>query len=172
MPLRRACSSVAADVRPARPDAIAQQPPRLVLTDDATELDQALASRTPPADLKVQVEGLSLPSDDPSTVRLLVIAAFDDAREGVPLASVAFDVFTAQGRRQVHALHRTALRRTPSGALSFAATASVPPGTYRLKLAVMRNGRLGVAETTVVARVQSSASVRHGDLLVGETTGR
>ena len=148
-----------------------QQPPRLVLTDDAATLDEALASRTPSAELKVQVEGLSLPADEASMVRLLVVAAFDDPQEGVPLASVAFDILDSQGRRQAHALHRVALRRTASGALAFAAFTPVPPGTYRLKLAVMRNGRVGVAEAPVVARVEHAASLRLGDVLVGETPG-
>ncbi len=149
---------------------VPQQPPRIVLSDDETELERALASRTPPRDLPVRVGAVSLPDDDPAMVRLLVVARIDDPRESVPLASVAY-VLTQQGERRASAVRRRDLRRYDSSSLSFLDVVSVPPGTYRLTLAAMRNGRLGTGEASVVAGVQWARGVRLGDLLIGDVPG-
>ena len=148
-----------------------QQPPRLVLTDDDTELHKALTSPAPQRDLPVRLAALSLPADDPAAVRLLIVAAIDDEREGVPLASVAYALLDEKGETRAHALRRVGLRRTSSGWLSFNEVVSVPPGSYRLRLAAMRNTRVGSGEVALVARIQAASSVRLGDLLIGEVAG-
>ena len=82
------------------PDAFAQAaPPRLVLTDDATELDAAMAARTPPRDLALRLIAVSLPDVDPSKVRLLIVADIAGTDVGLPaLTSVAFVVEDDRGQ--------------------------------------------------------------------------
>ena len=146
-----------------------QQPPRIVLVDDTTELEEALASRTPPRQVPVRVIAISLPDDDPGKVRVLIVAEIDERQESAGLASVAYAVNDERGQRQAYALRRVQLRRTPAATLVFSDVVTVPAGTYRLTLAALRNSRVGTVEAAVTARLQAAASLRVGDLLIGDT---
>jgi Tetratricopeptide repeat len=148
-----------------------QQPPKIVLVDDNAELEEALASRSPRRELPVRLTVVSLPDDTPAKVRVLMMAEIDESQGSSALASVAYAMTDDRGHRQAHALRRVELRRLPSGALAFLEIVTVPPGGYRLKIAALRNTRVGTAEASVSARVQSAASFRFGDLLIGEVPG-
>jgi len=148
-----------------------QQVPKIVLVDDSAELEAALASRAPRRDLPVRLTAISLPDETPSKVRVLVIAEIDERQESAGLASVAYAMSDERGQRRAHALRRVELHRLASGALAFLEVVSVPPGTYRLKLASLRNNRVGTAEAAVPARLQSAGSLRFGDALIGDTPG-
>lgn len=148
-----------------------QQPLRIVLVDDTTELEAALASRTPPRQVPVRVVAISLPDDDPAKVRVLIVAEIDERQEADGLASVAYAVNNERGQRQAYALRRAELRRTPAATLAFSEVVVVPAGIYRLTLAAMRNSRVGTVATAVTARLQAAASLRVGDLLIGESQG-
>ncbi len=148
-----------------------QHPPRIVLVDDADELEGALVSKNPPHQVPVRVTALALPDDDPAKTRVLVVAEVDEHQEASGLASIAYELRDEHGQRQVSALRRRELAQLRSGALAFADTLTVAPGAYRLKLAALRNGAIGTAETAVGASLQRAASVRFGDLLVGDVAG-
>ena len=151
--------------------AVAQQPPRLVLVDDEALLEQALAAPTPPHDLAVRVAAFTMPGDKSMSTRLLLVADIDDRDNPFASTSVVYSLLNEKGQRQAHAIRRVELPHTESGTFSFREVLSVPPGTYRLKVAVMRNGRLGVAQDRVAARAQGTEAVGVGDLLLGETPG-
>jgi tetratricopeptide (TPR) repeat protein len=153
------------------PPASPQQTPRIVLVDDTSELEAALASRAPRKDLPVRLTAVSLPGDTAAAVRVLVVAEIDDRPDASGLASVAYSISDERGQQRAHALRRVELRRLPSGALAFLELVSVAPGTYRLKVASLRNSRVGTAEAAVTARVQAAASIRFGDPLIGDTPG-
>jgi tetratricopeptide (TPR) repeat protein len=158
-------------------DAFAQAtPPRLVLTDDAAELDAAMAARTPPRDLALRLVAVSLPDIDPSKVRLLIVADVAGADVGLSaastLASVAFVVEDDRGQIRARGLRRRGLPAVGSGRLGFSEAVAVVPGSYRVKLAAMWNGKVGAMQATATARLQSAAgTVRVGDLAVGEAAG-
>jgi tetratricopeptide (TPR) repeat protein len=160
-----------AAARPAGILGAGQQAPRLVLTDDGAELDAALTAKTPPRDVAVRLAGVSLPDADPARTRLLLLADIDAGQTAASLVSVSYVVENERGQPQGKALRRKELAPTADGALAFSDTVSVPPGTYRIKLAAMRNNRVGAASATVNVRVQSMGTLRLGDLLVGESTG-
>jgi tetratricopeptide (TPR) repeat protein len=168
-----------------------QQPPRLVLLDDGVELDAALAARTPPHDIAVRVAGLTLPDADPTKARLLILAEIAGAEAGLSaeataglqvvkagvttspflLASVAYVVEDERGQVRARELRRRELRPTASGTSMFSEIVTLAPGTYTLKLAAMRNSKVGVAQGAVAVRVWSVSDVRFGDLAVGESAG-
>ncbi|HEY3381201.1 MAG TPA: tetratricopeptide repeat protein [Vicinamibacterales bacterium] len=159
-------------VPPPQSQAATQQPPRIVLVDDTTELDAALTSRMPPRDVPIRIAAFTLPADDSAAVRLLILAELDASQAtGSRLASVAFALDDERGQRRAHALRRLELRQTASGTLAFADVVTVPPGAYRLRLAMLRNSRVGTADAKVAARLQTAASCRFGDVLIGETAG-
>ncbi len=108
------------------PDAFAQAaPPRLVLTDDATELDAAMAARTPPRDLALRLIAVSLPDVDPSKVRLLIVADIAGTDAGLPaLASVAFVVEDERGQARARGLRRRELPSVGGGSLGFSEAVS------------------------------------------------
>lgn len=166
-----ACAVLAGLAALAAPS-LAQQPPRLVLVDDATELEQALNAKTPPRDVPVRLATFSLPGDDAASVKLLVIAEVDQRDQGAAAAaSMSYLLTTEKGQRVARVLRRGDLQRLPSGALIFREEIPLPFGNYRLKLGALRNGRVGVAEATVVARVQAAGALRVGDPIVGEVAG-
>jgi hypothetical protein len=147
------------------------QVPRIVLVDDTVELGDALKSRTPPHDMPVRVAAFALPDDNPSTVRLLVAGDVDQRQERNGRASIAYTVTDEGGKPIAQVFKRLELRCTPAGTLAFSDAVSVPPGTYRLRFAALRNGRTGTAEETLAARLQHAASLRLGDVLIGDTPG-
>jgi hypothetical protein len=146
-----------------------QPPPRLVIVDDESELEAALAARTPPRDVAVRVTGVSLPDADPAKARLLIFADIANAPRTGALASVAYVLEDERGQVRARGLRRGELRTTPAGSLAFLEVVLLPPGAYRLKLAAMRNNKVGAAQADLTVRVQSAATFRFGDLVVGES---
>jgi len=163
--------------------AAAQSPPRLVLVDDARELDAALAAKTPPRDLSVRVAGITLPDADPTKVQLLILAEIAPTEAGATkadagaagpssaLVSVSYIIEDERGQARAKGLRRRELQPTAGGAFDFTEAVSVPAGSYRVKVAVMRNTRIGAAQATVAATARTAGSLRLGDLVVGETVG-
>jgi tetratricopeptide (TPR) repeat protein len=151
--------------------AMPQEPARVVLLDDESELGAALASRTPPGDVAVRVAGISLPDADRSKVRALIVADVDAGQNGGALASVSYLVENDRGQVQARALRRCELSRVPTGHLLFSEAVSLPAGTYRVRLAVMRNNGIGVAQAGITARLSTAGPIRFGDLVAGEAAG-
>ncbi len=168
--------------------AVEQQPPRLVLVDDTAELNAALAARTPPRDVAVRVAGVSLPDPDSAKARLVILAeiAGNEASTGrrpapttpggtppsFRLASVAYVVEDERGQAVARGFRRGELPWMPTGTLGFSETVTLPPGAYVLKLAALRNAKVGAAQARLAVRVQAAGAVRFGDLVLGETTGQ
>ena len=169
----RTCALLAVTIALAAPSLASspQQPPRIVLLDDTAELDAALAARTAPHDIPVRLAAFSLPDDDPAKTRVLVVAELSDPGGSGSLASVACAVRNDRGQQLAYLFRRLELRRTADGTLAYAGILTVPPGTYRLRLAALRNSRVGAADVPLTARLQAAASVQVGDLLVGDTPG-
>jgi tetratricopeptide (TPR) repeat protein len=152
--------------------AVGQQVPRLTLTDDGADLDAALSAKSAPRDVPVRLAGLSLPDADPAKARLLLLVDVAEAGlQGPGLASVSYVVENERGQSQARALRRKELPRGPDGSLAFSEAIALPAGTYRVKVAAMRNGRIGTAQGTFSLKVQAAGSLRVGDLVVGEAAG-
>ena len=163
-----ACALVSAEP----PDRAApQQAPKIVLIDDGAELEKALASPAPRRDAVVRLTAFSLPGETAAGARVLIVAEIDARRDSSALASIVYALYDEKGRDQAHALRRAELRRRPSGALAFLEVVAVPPGAYRLKIAVLHDERIGTGESAVTARVRTAGPVRLGDLVFGDTPG-
>jgi tetratricopeptide (TPR) repeat protein len=183
LPLLAACLlAVAPFAAPAAAEL--QQPPRLVLTDDSAELDSALAAKSPPRDLSVRIAGITFPGKDAGSAQLLIVAEVRTAEGGSskgeagagssplgPLASVSFVVEDGRGQSRLRSLRRGELRPLPDGSLVFSELVALPPGSYRVRLAVLRNARIGAAQSTVEVRTQTVGGLACGDLVVGEAGG-
>jgi tetratricopeptide (TPR) repeat protein len=162
----------------------AQSPPRLVLVDDAAELEGVLAGKTAARDLVLHLAAVSVPDADPAKVRLLLIAeiaAGASSRGGEAsaaavsevgrLASVMYVLEDERGQARGRALRRVSLVPSSTGLQLFSEVVIVSPGRYRLRAAAYRDGKMGLGEAAVTAALQSAAALRFGDLAMGEAAG-
>ena len=143
---------------------------RPLVTDEATQLWRALQSPVPASDLPVRLTAFNLADTDPSKVRVLVAAEIDRQRQAMSPAYVGVWLSDEQGRPLVSYTQRMVLSvGGRDGALSFIAQATVPPGRYTLRVAAIRDGRLGSADLPLQVRLQSIGPLALGDLVLNGT---
>ena len=140
---------------------------RAPATDEATRLSRALQSPVPASDLPVRLTAFNLADADPSAVLVLVAAEIDREQRGVRSTQVGVRLSDQQGRPLVSYTQHVDLPASGrDGALSFMAQAAVPPGRYTLRVAAIRDGRLGSAELPLQVHVQSLGPLMLGDLVL------
>jgi hypothetical protein len=125
----------------------------------------------PEADVPLSVTALAL-GEKEGRVQLVVAAEAGLGGDLAETAAVGFRLLDAVGNVAAGAIETGRLDpvRSPGGdALYYLATATLQPGTYRLKLAVATpSGRTGSVERTVEAGLKPAGSLRLSDLLVSE----
>ena len=148
---------------------------RRVVTDEKKMFAEAIASPLAETELPLRVATFNLADEDPSKVRILLVAEIDRAQERGGSALVGFVLTDEKGKPTVNSGQRMTLPRADSGALSFVGSFAVPPGTYTMKLAAVHDGRVGSVEHRVSARLTqldaatgrpAGGALRLGDVIV------
>jgi len=148
---------------------------RPAVTDEAKMFAAAIVSPLVATELPLRVTTFNLADEDPSKVRVLVVAEIDRAQQQDGTAVVGFLLTDEKGKVVVNTNRRTALSRADSGALSFVGTIPISSGTYLMKFAAVHDGRVGSVEHRVVARLappgaavgkSAGGALQLGDLVV------
>jgi VWFA-related protein len=148
---------------------------RPAVADEAKMFAGAIVSPLIATELPLRVTTFNLADEDPSKVRVLVVAEIDRAQRQDGTAVVGFILTDDKGKVLVNTNRRMTLSSADSGALSFAGAFPVPAGTYLMKFAAVHDGRVGSVEHRVTARLtQPDAAARRptgsglylGDLVI------
>jgi VWFA-related protein len=120
--------------------------------------------------LPMRVATFALGGPDPAKVQLLVHAAIGSDYSTSKLVTFGYTITDAQGR-MVESLGGDArlspvVNGVPSS-LQYDVTSSLPPGEYKLKLAMAEGERLGSIEHPISARLTEAPPVRLSELMVG-----
>lgn len=147
---------------------------RPAVRDEKALVARALESPVTASDVPLRVSTFNLADDDPRRVRVLVVAEVDRQQVSDGQALVGLLFTDEHGKATGDAGRPMALPRAESGALMLIANSSLSPGSYTLKLAVAREGRVGSVEHPVEARLMqpavaggdSASPLQLGELLV------
>lgn len=148
---------------------------RPAVTDETKMVAGAIASPLVATELPLRVATFNLADEDPSKVRVLVVAEIDRAQEQDGAAFVGLLLTDERGKPVVSTGRRMNLSRADSGALSFVGMFPIPSGTYAMKFAAVHDGRVGSVEHHVAARLappdaaagrSAGSALQLGDLVV------
>lgn len=136
----------------------------------AEAVKRALRAALPLVDMPVRVATWTYKDPDNAKVRILIAAEVERfANQGLDYTA-GIVVVDQDGRVLVSSIEPRTLTQAPldSATASFAATVSVDPGTYLLRLAFADSeGRIASVERRVVAWQMDAKDVTVGDLVVG-----
>jgi VWFA-related protein len=134
----------------------------------------ALATPLPLSALPVRVATYSLQGPETNKVQVLIHADVGSDYAASRTVSLGYVITDESGRmvdsQMTNARLQPVMNGVPS-ALQYAGGASLPPGDYTLKFAVAEGDRVGTVEHALHAGVQSAASLRISDLMVGGPSG-
>jgi tetratricopeptide (TPR) repeat protein len=148
---------------------------RPAVTDEAKMFAGAIVSPLIATELPLRVTTFNLADEDPSKVRVLVVAEIDRAQQQDGTAVVGFLLTDEKGKVVVNTNRRMTLSRADSGALSFVGAFPIPSGAYLMKFAAVYDGRVGSVEHHVAARLAppgsaagrpAGSALQLGDLVV------
>ncbi|MGE5361482.1 MAG: VWA domain-containing protein [Bacteroidales bacterium] len=122
-------------------------------------------------EVPIRVATYNMADNEPSMVRVLVCAEIDEHQEKADSAFVGYVVYDDTGKVQFDYFKRSDLERLPSGALRLVTAAAVPAGSYTLRLATARNGRLGSIEHRFKAALVQAGTMKLGDLVLSDGRG-
>ena len=130
----------------------------------------ALANPLPLSALPLRVATYSLQGPEAEKVQILIHA--DVGRDYVAsrVVSLGYVIADREGRTVESQMASARLPPVMNGvpsALQFSGGASLPPGEYSLKLAVVEGDRVGTIEHPIHAAVQAVGPLRVSDLMVG-----
>jgi VWFA-related protein len=130
----------------------------------------ALASPLLVSALPVQVATFSLKGPDPTKIQLLIHAAIGTDYSASKVVSFGYVISDREGRI-IESLGGDArlppvMNGVPS-ALQYNVGASIPPGDYTLKLAVVEGDRVGTIEHEIHAALVEAPPVKLSELMVG-----
>ena len=112
-------------------------------------------------DLPLRVAAYATQNDASGTMRVVVAAEPEDA--GVVLTAASIGYFDSQGRMVGQTNLKTELTVMP-----MLATAVVPPGAYRVRVAATDStGRSGAADTEISVEMTSAGSLRLSSVVLG-----
>jgi VWFA-related protein len=154
-----------------RPEFVFERPApaRVASRDDSALVMDALQSPVIDKHLPVRVVTYNMADDDPLLVRLLVSVEIDQHQERAGAASIGYLIYDGGGKVHVNYWKRTELERLPSGALRLVTVPSVPAGSYTLRLAAARNGRVGSVEHRFTASLERAGTLKLGDLVLTDS---
>jgi VWFA-related protein len=126
------------------------------------------------SDIPLRVATFVSPDEDPARVRVLVVGEVDRSQPKDGSATVAFVFTDEKGKTSATQPQRMTLPRLDSGALSLILSTPLAPGSYTMKVAVVREGQAGSVEHHFDARLTgveavgtaSSTPVQIGELVV------
>ncbi len=149
----------------ARPTAVFALPESPKAAKD--DLVAALRSPTLATGLPLRVTTWSLPGSEPGKLKLLIGAEIDRSAETTGLG-VGYVLLDAQGKVAASASQEMRALAQTSGPVPYAASASVAPGPYTLRLAVRDGrGRLGSVDHHLEAGLLRVGGLALSDLLLG-----
>lgn len=148
-----------------RPQLSVMRPTRFVNDRGPTPLDMMKDARLF-RDLPLRVTGYA--SREPGTARVRVVTMFDSPDASAAVSSAMVALFDDQGLMVTGAqLAGADLAVSP-----VISALSVPPGTYRLRVAAAEtNGRVGAADFTVSAELAPAGSLTLSALVLGLSRG-
>jgi len=134
----------------------------------------ALETPLPLSALPIRVATYSLQGPETNKVQVLIHADVGSDYAASRTVSLGYVITDESGRmvdsQMTNARLQPVMNGVPS-ALQYAGGASLPPGDYTLKFAVAEGDRVGTVEHALHAGVQSAASLRVSDLMVGGPSG-
>jgi VWFA-related protein len=133
----------------------------------------ALTTPLPISALPLRVASFSLKGPESDRLQLLIHADVGTDYAAPRLVTIGYTISDAKGRvvesQASDARLAPVMNGVPS-ALQFSAGASVPPGEYSLKLAVVDGDRVGTIEHPIRAALTDAGAVQFSDLMVGGPT--
>jgi VWFA-related protein len=133
----------------------------------------ALGSPLMVSGLPLRVATFSLQGPEPSRVQLLIHAGIGNDYSASRIVSLGYVIVDPEGRIVDSQVIDTRLPPVLNGvpsSLQFTGGASLPPGDYTLKLAVVEGDRIGTVEHSVHATLVGAGAVQLSDLMVGGPT--
>jgi VWFA-related protein len=130
----------------------------------------ALANPLPLSALPLRVATYSLQGPESGKVQLLIHADVGRDYSSSRNVSLGYVITDSDGRAvesQIASARLPPIMNGVPSALQFSGGASLPPGEYFLKLAVVEGDRIGSIEHPIRAGVQAAGEVRVSDLMVG-----
>jgi VWFA-related protein len=130
----------------------------------------ALASPLLMSALPLRVASFALQGPEQGRVQILIHADIGNDYSSSKVASVAYIIADRNGRMVDNRAFDMRLLPIMSGvpsALQYSAGASLPPGDYTLKLAVVEGGRVGSIEHTIHATLGQVSGMALSELMVG-----
>jgi VWFA-related protein len=134
----------------------------------------ALETPLPFSALPLRVATYSLQGPEVDKVQILIHADVGADYSASRVVSLGYLITDASGRLVDSQMTNARLQPVMSGvpsALQYSGGASLPPGDYTLKLAVVEGDRIGTVEHPLHAGVQAASTLRVSDLMVGGPTG-
>lgn len=131
---------------------------------------EALGSPLTVSGLPLRVATFSLQGPDPTKVQLLVHADIGNDYSSSKVVSLGYVILDRDGRIVESMGTDTRLFPVLNGVaagLQFAASASLPPGEYTLKLAVAEGDRVGTVEHLIHAQLRETGAIKFSELMVG-----
>jgi VWFA-related protein len=142
-----------------------------------TPREAALAALTSPlllTALPLRVAAFSLQGPESERVQLLIHADVGEGYASPTPVSIAYVIMDREGRivdsQTASARLQPVMNGVPSP-LQYAAGASLPPGEYRLKLAIAEGDRAGSIEHPIRAGLVAAGPIRLSELMVGGPAG-
>lgn len=130
----------------------------------------ALANPLPLSAMPIRVATYSLQGPETGKVQLLIHADVGRDYSSSRVVSLGYVIADSEGRTvetQIASARLPPIMNGVPSALQFSGGASLPPGEYFLKLAVVEGDRIGSIEHPIRAGVQPAGAVRVSDLMVG-----
>ena len=158
------------DISVARPGATVRHRPQLSVIRPATRFMNS-SGLTPLGMMKEARLFRDLPlrvtayaAREPGTARVRVVTMFDSPDASAAVSSAMVALFDDQGRM----VARAQLAGADLAASPVISALSVPPGTYRLRVAAAEtNGRVGAADYTVIAELAPAGPLTLSALVMG-----
>jgi VWFA-related protein len=130
----------------------------------------ALSTPLPISALPLRVASFSLKGPETDRLQLLIHADVGTDYAAPRVVTIGYTISDEKGRiiesQAADARLAPVMNGVPS-ALQFSAGASVPPGEYSLKLAVVDGDRVGTIEHPIRAALTNAGPVQFSDLMVG-----